>query len=319
MLTFMGSSAVVRVERLKGGDDKNLTGKLFSDSEATVLLKQLDFLVDSLQVKLLEKLEKSLGDLQLKTNDIENVFMESNDPKQGKVSDSIHITAHEVMKGYKRFFERTQLEQSDYLKDDCLSVHRSVGVKSHTEGPKIYSIAVPPSNINQHFGKLLESERGTDVSFEVDGEVFPAHKLVLATRSPVFWAQLFGPMKDQYTKQIKIEDIEAPVFKAVLHFMYWDSLPDMQELTGLNSNWSTARARMKIESGAWTRSAMDVDLNLLAVSAMVVEAANEVAALGPFHRERIVAGIVGGYRLCSIAYFEIPFRHFPHVVNRDGK
>ncbi|KAK8635570.1 hypothetical protein V6N13_004304 [Hibiscus sabdariffa] len=331
--------------------------------------------------------------------------------------------------GYKRFFERTQLEQSDYLKDDCLSVHRSVGVKSHTEGPKIYSIAVPPSNINQHFGKLLESERGTDVSFEVDGEVFPAHKLVLATRSPVFWAQLFGPMKDQYTKQIKIEDIEAPVFKAVLHFMYWDSLPDMQELTDrygldrlrllceanlcedvtvntvtttlalaeqhhcfqlkavclnfvampenlravmqtdgfeylkescpsvmtellehvarVNEHsviisrhgneaildrsdaigffflsfpfWSTARARMKIESGAWTRSAMDVDLNLLAVSAMVVEAANEVAALGPFHRERIVAGIVGGYRLCSIAYFEIPFRHFPHVVNRDGK
>ncbi|KAK8635579.1 hypothetical protein V6N13_004312 [Hibiscus sabdariffa] len=101
---------------------KKLAGKLFSDSEAAVLLKQLDFPictptfrlniylvlwelkwswkteVDSLQVKLLEKLEESLADLQLKTNDIENVFMESNDPKQGKVSDSIHITAHEVMK-----------------------------------------------------------------------------------------------------------------------------------------------------------------------------------------------------------------------------
>ncbi|KAK8576105.1 hypothetical protein V6N13_090584 [Hibiscus sabdariffa] len=51
--------------------------------------------VDSLQVKLLEKLEQSLGDIHLKTNDIENVFMESNDPKQGKVSGSVHITAHE--------------------------------------------------------------------------------------------------------------------------------------------------------------------------------------------------------------------------------
>ncbi|KAL4383872.1 hypothetical protein GQ457_15G024890 [Hibiscus cannabinus] len=147
----------------------------------------------------------------------------------------------DLLQGYKRFFKRTQLEQSDYLKDDCLSVHCSVGVvQSRTEGPKIYSIAVPPSNINQHFGKLLESEKGTDVSFEVDGEIFPAHKLVLAARSPVFRAQLFGPMKDQNTKQIKIEDIEAPVFKAVLHFMYWDSLPDMQELTGLNSKWASA-------------------------------------------------------------------------------
>ncbi|KHG07672.1 BTB/POZ and MATH domain-containing 2 -like protein [Gossypium arboreum] len=143
--------------------------------------------------------------------------------------------------GYKRFFKRTLLEQSDYLKDDCLSVHCSVGVvKSHTEGPKIYSIAVTPSNISRHFGKLLESGKGTDVSFEVDGEVIHAHKLVLAARSPVFRAQLFGPMKDQNTKQIKIEDMEAPVFKALLHFIYWDSLPDMQELTGLNSKWASA-------------------------------------------------------------------------------
>ncbi|XVF22096.1 hypothetical protein REPUB_Repub12eG0144300 [Reevesia pubescens] len=83
---------------------KNLEGKLFSDSEsiqaraeAAVLLKQLDFPVDSLQAKLLEKLEQSLGDLQLKTDEIENVSMEFNDPsKQGKVSDSIPTTTHEV-------------------------------------------------------------------------------------------------------------------------------------------------------------------------------------------------------------------------------
>ncbi|RZC93913.1 hypothetical protein C5167_016607 [Papaver somniferum] len=116
--------------------------------------------------------------------------------------------------GYKRFFKRTSLETSDYLKDDCLSVHCSVGVvKSHTEGPKIYSIPVPPSDIGQHFGKLLESGKGTDVNFVVDEETFAAHKLVLAARSPVFRAQLFGPMKDQNTQCIKIEDMEAPVFK----------------------------------------------------------------------------------------------------------
>ncbi|KAF2298654.1 hypothetical protein GH714_024512 [Hevea brasiliensis] len=123
---------------------------------------------------------------------------------------------------------------------DCLQVHCSVGVvKSHTEGPKTYSIAVPSSNIGQHFGQLLESGKGTDVKFEVDGEVFAAHKLVLAARSPVFRAQLFGPMKDQNTQLIKVEDMEAPVFKALLHFIYWDSLPDLEELTGLNSKWAS--------------------------------------------------------------------------------
>ncbi|KAL2507728.1 BTB/POZ and MATH domain-containing protein 2 [Forsythia ovata] len=144
------------------------------------------------------------------------------------------------MWGYKRFFKRNALESSAYLKDDCLKVQCCVGVvRSHTEGPKIYSIPVPPSDIGQHFGLLLESGKGTDVNFEVNGETFSVHKLVLAARSPVFRAQLYGPMKDQNTQCIKIEDMEAPVFKALLHFIYWDALPDMVELTGWNSTWAS--------------------------------------------------------------------------------
>ncbi|KAF7153283.1 hypothetical protein RHSIM_Rhsim01G0276800 [Rhododendron simsii] len=109
---------------------------------------------------------------------------------------------------------------------------------SYTEGPKIYSIPVPPSDIGQHFGKLLESGKGTDVNFEVDREIFNAHKVVLAARSPVFRAQLFGPMKDNNTQCINVEDMEAPVFKALLHFIYCDALPNMEELTGSNLKWA---------------------------------------------------------------------------------
>lgn len=86
-------------------------------------------------------------------------------------------------------------------------------VNSHTMGPKIYTIPLPPSDLGQHFGQLLASGEGTDVNLEVDGEIFAAHKLVLAARSPVFRAQLFGPMKDHDTQCIKVEEIEVPVFK----------------------------------------------------------------------------------------------------------
>jgi len=131
-------------------------------------------------------------------------------------------------RGYKRFFKRTALETSDYLKDDCLSVNCSVGVvKSHTEGPKIYKIPIMPSNIGQQFGKLLESGKDSDVSFEVNGEIFAAHKLVLAARSPVFRAQLFGPMKDHNTRCIKVEDMEAPVFKVGMNVFYVLSFFDL--------------------------------------------------------------------------------------------
>ncbi|PWA58647.1 BTB/POZ and MATH domain-containing protein 2 [Artemisia annua] len=144
------------------------------------------------------------------------------------------------MWGYKRFLRRTALETSDYLKDDCLLVKCTVGVvKSCTEGPQIFSISSPPSDISQHFGHLLESGELTDVNLEVDGEVFRAHKLVLAARSPVFKAQLFGPMKDDNTDSIKVQEIEPSVFKALLHFIYWDKLPDMEELVGVSPQWAS--------------------------------------------------------------------------------
>ncbi|CAH8288732.1 unnamed protein product [Eruca vesicaria subsp. sativa] len=175
------------------------------------------------------------------------------------------------MWGYKRFFRRTSLETSDYLKDNSLLVRCRVGVvKSCTEGPRDHNINVPASNLGQQLGNLLENGKGCDVIFEVDGETFSAHKLVLATRSPVFRAQLFGPLRDRNSDRIEIEDMEAPIFKVsslllfmgftyvkswnypliqtpfalffsialvqvLLHFIYWDELPDMQELIGLDS------------------------------------------------------------------------------------
>ncbi|KAL5561010.1 hypothetical protein UlMin_030757 [Ulmus minor] len=83
---------------------KNLQGKLFSDSEsiqaraeAAVLLKRLDFPVDSLQAKLLEKLEQSLVDLRLNMEEISSTSVDSNDPSEhSNTSESVPATAHEA-------------------------------------------------------------------------------------------------------------------------------------------------------------------------------------------------------------------------------
>lgn len=140
------------------------------------------------------------------------------------------------MWGYKRFFKRAVLETSDYIKDDTLALTCTVGVVvSSTQGPKLYSIPVPEPNIGIHFGELLDSGVNSDIKFEVDGEVFAAHKLVLAARSPVFKAQLFGVMREKESSVIQVKDIEAPVFKAMLYFMYRDCLPEECELSGSSS------------------------------------------------------------------------------------
>jgi speckle-type POZ protein len=53
-------------------------------------------------------------------------------------------------------------------------------------------LAVPPSDIGSHLGHLLDCTDGSDVSFVVDGDMFRAHRAVLAARSPVFKAQLLA-------------------------------------------------------------------------------------------------------------------------------
>ncbi|KAK1662964.1 hypothetical protein QYE76_051123 [Lolium multiflorum] len=86
-------------------------------------------------------------------------------------------------------------------------------------------IEVPPSNITEQLGKLLDAKDGADVMFEVQGEELPAHKLVLAMRSPVFKALLYGPMKEKDSNRVIIDDMQPAIFKVLLHFIYTDSLP----------------------------------------------------------------------------------------------
>ncbi|KAI4990931.1 hypothetical protein ZWY2020_039302 [Hordeum vulgare] len=66
----------------------------------------------------------------------------------------------------------------------------------------------------------------TDVSFDVGGESFSAHRLVLATRSPVFRAELYGLMAESKMASITIHDMEASTFRTMLHYIYHGSLPD---------------------------------------------------------------------------------------------
>ncbi|KAI4984798.1 hypothetical protein ZWY2020_017428 [Hordeum vulgare] len=132
--------------------------------------------------------------------------------------------------GFENFIKRENLEKSEHLKDDSFTVKVDVTVMSEFHAQKTPSIAVPPSDMHRHFGDLLSSKAGVDVEFRVGEETFSAHRSVLAARSPVFRAELFGQMKESTTTNvICVDDIEPEVFKALLTFMYTDALPDMDQ------------------------------------------------------------------------------------------
>lgn len=106
------------------------------------------------------------------------------------------------------------LETSDFLKNDCLKINCTVGVVvSATDCPRLHPIHVPESDIGSHFGMLLENEEGSDITFNVSGEKFHAHKLVLAARSPVFEDEFFDGTEED-NNEIFVADMEPRVFKA---------------------------------------------------------------------------------------------------------
>ncbi|XP_062225085.1 BTB/POZ and MATH domain-containing protein 1-like [Phragmites australis] len=141
--------------------------------------------------------------------------------------------------GQARFIKREALEKSKHLKDDSFMVRCDVTIinKIHTEEIPMAEaatvptfVSVPPSDLHQHLGDLLQTNKGADVVFEVGGETFAAHRCVLGARSPVFSAELFGTMKESCAAgAVRIDDMEAPVFKALLCFIYTDSLPEMNK------------------------------------------------------------------------------------------
>ena len=68
----------------------------------------------------------------------------------------------------------------------------------------------------------------TDVVFVVGGKEFPAHKMVLASKSEYFKSMLYGRMREASQKKIPLffhDNIVTPAtFEKVLKFAYTESL-----------------------------------------------------------------------------------------------
>ncbi|XP_037409481.1 BTB/POZ and MATH domain-containing protein 2-like [Triticum dicoccoides] len=139
---------------------------------------------------------------------------------------------------------RDTLERSKYLKDDSFTLRCDIvvvgdAINSMDTATAFPSIKVPPSDMQQHFSDLLLAEEGTDVTFKVGSETIAAHRCVLAARSAVFKAELFGTMKEgtATTSVIQVDDMDAQVFRAMLGFIYSDSPPDIEEEEDADVMW----------------------------------------------------------------------------------
>ncbi|KAF0923688.1 hypothetical protein E2562_006662 [Oryza meyeriana var. granulata] len=80
------------------------------------------------------------------------------------------------------------------LKDDSFTIGCDIAVvRDDDDGNSTAAsspfVVMPPSDMHEHSGLSSSEDHGaTDVTFEVGGKMFAAHRRVLAVRSSVSWA-----------------------------------------------------------------------------------------------------------------------------------
>uniref|UniRef100_A0ACD5ZVP0 Uncharacterized protein n=2 Tax=Avena sativa TaxID=4498 RepID=A0ACD5ZVP0_AVESA len=132
-------------------------------------------------------------------------------------------------RGWCNFVKRTTLEK-DYVSEGHITLVCAILVIHDSPDHKKMHDSPIPSDIGSDLGRLLDQGDGTDVSFIIDGEIFPAHRAVIAARSPVFRAELFGSMAEATMSSITLHDITPATFRVMLRFIYTDEFPREDEL-----------------------------------------------------------------------------------------
>ncbi|TVU49249.1 hypothetical protein EJB05_00549, partial [Eragrostis curvula] len=129
--------------------------------------------------------------------------------------------------GWSKFIKKSSLREL-VASNSCFTI-RIVLTVSKNRTDDAGTIEVPPSSLHQDFARMLEDEEGANVTINVGDRFFLAHKHVLAARSRVFRAQLFGVMKESFAECIQIDDMEPSVLERLLYFIYMDSLSEKYE------------------------------------------------------------------------------------------
>ena len=75
------------------------------------------------------------------------------------------------------------------------------------------------------FQDLFENKNLSDVTLKIQDSSFPAHKAILAARSPVFAAMFNHELKEKLANEVEISNFKPEVFKEIIRYIYTCKVP----------------------------------------------------------------------------------------------
>lgn len=129
---------------------------------------------------------------------------------------------------------------SSKVSDSCLfDGHLTVQFKitlfndiSHESDKAVLGTVAAASSKNSildQYEELLNSAKLSDVTIVVGDKKFPAHKAILASRSPVFSAMFEHEMLENKKNVVEISDVHPEIMAEVLRFIYADKVNNIKE------------------------------------------------------------------------------------------
>lgn len=113
--------------------------------------------------------------------------------------------------------DRIVLELQLQVKGDAIHTLQKA---SSFRGSAETALARTDTKLHKDFSNLLTTGNFHDITFEVDGANFAAHKAIIAIRSPVLAAMFAHNTMESAGGTIPIKDMQAGIFEEILKYIY---------------------------------------------------------------------------------------------------
>ena len=92
------------------------------------------------------------------------------------------------------------------------------------------SLPKPSEYTDKNFEPFLNDKSLSDVIFYINGSEFPAHKVILASASPVFSRMFSNEMKENIMNEVKMTETDPDVFNEMLRYIYTGKVEDLSDV-----------------------------------------------------------------------------------------